>query len=111
MRTPAGTECPYFFGDYHRGRNQEQCNLIGNVSPPNNWKPSLCKTCQVPSIIRANGCKNMKLAAEVKPGVLRKGGKVKITAFCTKSHQDVKQPHIGCGFCHEPFEFQLGDQE
>ena len=23
MRTPAGTECPYFYGDYFRGRNVE----------------------------------------------------------------------------------------
>ena len=28
MRTPAGTECPYFYGDYFRGRNLEECRLL-----------------------------------------------------------------------------------
>jgi hypothetical protein len=28
MRTPAGTECKYFYGDYYRGRSQEECRLL-----------------------------------------------------------------------------------
>ena len=59
MRTPAGKECPYFFGDYYRGRNIEKCNLIGEADPPRNWKPDLCKNCPVPAILLANGCKNL----------------------------------------------------
>ena len=29
MKTPAGTECKYFYGDYYRGRNHEECRLLG----------------------------------------------------------------------------------
>ena len=111
MRTPAGKECPFFFGDYYRGRNIEKCNLIGEADPPRNWKPDLCKTCPVPAILLSNGCKTMTLAAEVKPGVLKIGRKVKVTAYCTKTHQMVANPYIGCGSCHKPIAFQIGDEQ
>ena len=41
MRTPAGFECKYFYGNYFRGRNEEECRLIGNTPPPHNWTPDL----------------------------------------------------------------------
>jgi hypothetical protein len=109
MRTPYGTECPFFFGEYHRGRDQNRCDLIGNASPPRNWTPTLCKSCQVPTILRANGCTHMHLSAEVKPGIFRLGKSVKVTAYCTRSHQDVKEPHVGCGQCHKSIDFQIED--
>ena len=28
MRTPAGTECKFFYANYFRGRNQQECRLI-----------------------------------------------------------------------------------
>ena len=34
MRTPAGKECQYFYGDYYRGRNQEECRLLSDATPP-----------------------------------------------------------------------------
>ncbi len=110
MRTPAGKECPYFFGDYYRGRNIEKCNLIGEERPPKNWKADLCKSCPVPAIVLANGCKNMTLTAEVQSGIFGIGRKVKVTAYCTKTHQVVDNPYIGCGYCHEPIDFHIGDE-
>lgn len=100
MKTPAGFECKYFYGDYYRYRNHEECRLIGTVPPPRNWTPDLCSTCPVPAILRANACPNMVLTAAVKPGFLKIGRGVKITAFCTKSRIAVKEPEIGCGSCH-----------
>ncbi len=99
MKTPAGFECQYFYGDYYRGRNLEECRLIGDAPPPGNWTPDLCKTCPVPSIQRANSCPNMVLKAAVKRVFLIKR-KVSITAFCTKSQKPVSEPEIGCGQCH-----------
>ena len=37
MQTPAGQECRYFYGDYYRGRNHEECRLIAATSPSTNW--------------------------------------------------------------------------
>jgi hypothetical protein len=100
MRTPAGNECSFFYGNYYRGRQDEECRLIGTAPAPNNWTPNLCKTCPVPGIQRANSCPNMILEAKVEGKVLRFKRRVKITAYCNKSHSLVKQPEIGCGLCH-----------
>ncbi len=100
MRTPAGNECTFFYGNYFRGRHEEECRLIGDLPAPRNWTPDLCKTCPVPGIQRANACPNMVLDGEVHslPFGLRK--RVKVTAYCNKTKQVVKEPHIGCGECH-----------
>jgi hypothetical protein len=100
MRTPAGVECKYFFGDYYRGRNHEECRLIGTRPSPGNWSPDLCKTCPVPAILRANACEFMILRGEVDQGFLGLRRKVKVSAYCEKAQKIVKEPEIGCGICH-----------
>jgi hypothetical protein len=100
MRTPAGKECPYFFGDYYRGRKHEECRLIGRQSPPNHWTPDLCKTCPVPAISMANACPHLVLSGSVSSGILGIGRKVKVSAYCTLVKKDVKDPYVGCGQCH-----------
>ncbi|KAF0112305.1 MAG: hypothetical protein FD147_178 [Chloroflexi bacterium] len=101
MRTPAGIECPYFYGDYFRGRTTEECRLIGSKPPPAHWTPDLCRTCPVPGIVRANACEHMTLYPVIKKGFSRKKRLVKITAYCSKSKSEVATPEIGCGFCHQ----------
>lgn len=100
MKTPAGIECRYFYGDYYRGKNKEECRLIGNVPPPANWTPDLCINCPIPAITLANACPNMVLNAKVKRklGILKRY--VKISAYCKKTNQIVEKPEIGCGECH-----------
>jgi hypothetical protein len=100
MRTPFGTDCPYFYGDYHRGKNIEECRLIGSQSPPGNWTSDLCRTCPVPSIKRANACEHMQLIPVIKKRLGLFKRYVTITAYCHFSKTDVPQPHIGCGLCH-----------
>lgn len=100
MRTPYGKECPYFFGDYYRGRNHEECRLIGDQPAKHRWTSELCKTCPVPGIILANACENMKLQASIQSLPLGISKRMKIKAFCTLSGKVVSEPHIGCGQCH-----------
>jgi hypothetical protein len=100
MRTPAGTDCKFFYGNYFRGKKHEECRLIGNTPAPRHWTPDLCAKCPVPAILRANSCQNMELEATVKRSLLGLIKKVEVTAFCMKSQQDVAEPHIGCGQCH-----------
>ena len=100
MKTPFGSECPYFFGDYFRGRTLEECRLIGKQPPPRNWTPDLCKKCPVPSITRDNACQHMVLTAEVWNNLFGLFRGVKVSAHCTLSQSDVADPHIGCGQCH-----------
>lgn len=98
MKTPAGSECSYFFGDYYRGRENEECRLLGSA-----WKASLCKTCPVPSIELANACKFMRLKGEVtRPIMAGFKSRVKISTYCEKNQSAGFDAHIGCGECH-PF--------
>jgi hypothetical protein len=96
MKTPAGSECKYFFGDYYRGRQHEECRLVGA-----DWKAALCRSCRVPSIDRANACEFMRLRAEV--GRSLKAGfqaRVRVKTFCEKTERSGFDPYIGCGICH-----------
>lgn len=103
MKTPAGFECSYFYGDYYRGRKREECRLIGNALPPHHWTADLCKTCPVPAIQRANACPFMVLEAKVDRPFFGLRRKVVVTAYCNKTYQIVSEPEIGCGQCHPPF--------
>jgi len=100
MRTPSGQECPFFYGDYYRGKNTEECRLIGNRLPPHNWTPDLCATCPVPGVLRANSCPNLVLEAAVKKRLFGLKRQVKIFAACKKTLTNVKKPEVGCGLCH-----------
>jgi len=100
MRTPAGMECPYFYGDYFRGRNTEECRLLSSNKAASQWTSALCKTCPVPAISRSNACENMTLYATIKKGTF-KSRRVIITAYCSKSKSEVKVPEIGCELCHQ----------
>ena len=99
MKVPTtGKECPYFYGDYHRGRHHEECRLIVDSDP--SWEIKHCATCPVLEIVRANSCPNMILSGDIKKGFLGFNQKVKISAYCTKTHQEVEDPYVGCSECH-----------
>lgn len=107
MKTPAGKECKYFYGDYFRGRNREECRLLKSVGE--RWTPDLCRTCPVPSIQLANACEFLELNGHVhRPINAAFQRRVKITAWCRKTQRSVNEPHIGCGECHQvPFSFEI----
>ncbi|HEY2980672.1 MAG TPA: hypothetical protein VGJ22_05790 [Anaerolineales bacterium] len=107
MRTPAGKECRYFYGDYHRGRNLEECRLL--EASGQRWTRDLCNTCPVPAIILANACEFLQLRGTVaRPFSAAFQRRVQLSAFCDKTSRVVSEPQIGCGECHAlPFEFQV----
>lgn len=112
MRTPDGLECQYFYGNYYRGAFHEECRLLEGKADEEKWDSSLCITCPVPGILRANSCPTMELLAEIKPRFLVFGKEMQISAWCTKSKQAVKEPEIGCGQCHPiPEVFLSMDEE
>jgi hypothetical protein len=111
MRTPAGFDCKFFYGNYFRGRKQEECRLIGPAPSPVQWTPDLCRKCPVPGILQANACENLELKARVKRSFLGMVRNVEVSAFCRLSQQSVKEPYVGCGKCHPlPVEFLDNDQ-
>jgi hypothetical protein len=101
MITPAGTECRYYYADYYRGRNRQECRLIAQNPESEPWTPNLCKTCPVPGLLRANACPNLVLAGRVDRRLLGMKRQVAVSAVCGKYLVDVPEPHVGCGHCHE----------
>lgn len=106
MKTPAGKECAYFYGDYYRGRQREECRLLGSATPPLTWKPYLCSQCPVPDILRDNACSHMILEPTLQRTLPFFKFQVSVRVFCVKSQKGDFDPHIGCGQCHPlPAEF------
>ncbi|MFQ5945288.1 MAG: hypothetical protein ACE5NC_03475 [Anaerolineae bacterium] len=99
MRTPAGTECPHYYEDFHRGRNQQECRLImaNRDSPP--WNPGDCFRCPVPAILRANGSPDLVLTARVGRSLLGLRRSVELTAWCRRHERPVQDPYVGCSLC------------
>ncbi len=100
MQTPAGKSCKFYYEDYFRGTSTQECRLIERNPKGGKWKPSLCKSCPVPDILRQNACPNLALEASVEKSFfgLREG--VKVFAVCTQKLTEVKEPAVGCGDCH-----------
>jgi hypothetical protein len=101
MITPAGKECRYFYGDYYRGKNHEECRLLSSALPLLPWQPKLCFKCPVPGILLANSCPHMQLKPSLKRPFPFSAEQIRVVAYCTKTGQDVQEPQIGCGECHQ----------
>jgi len=108
MRTPFGKECKYFYGDYYRGRNTEECRLL--KASGQKWTRDLCRTCPVPGILLSNACEFMQLRATIaRPVGALLQRRVQVTTYCEKVQRSVEEPHVGCGECHPlPPEFSVG---
>lgn len=91
--------CDFFFEDYFRGREKQECRLLERSRGPHGqWNIGLCRTCPVPKILQANRCPNIVLEARIETRLFRR--RVQVAAFCTHSMREVEQPMIGCGECH-----------
>lgn len=108
MRTPAGTECCFYYADFHRGRSIQACRLIERNPRSEPWRPALCKNCPVPGILQANACPNMVLEGRVARRLLGLQGRVEVYAICTERHVEVRNPYVGCGYCHPEAAALLG---
>jgi hypothetical protein len=107
MKTPAGKECRYFYGDYYRGRQQEECRLLNSATPALVWRPEYCSTCPVPDILMANACPHMVLEPVIARSLPFLKKRVQVRTYCDKTGARNFDPHIGCGQCHTlPPEFR-----
>jgi hypothetical protein len=98
MRTRYGKECTYYYEDFRRGRELQECRLLGNSI---GWKSALCKDCPVPGILLANACPDMTLRGKISAGIFGLGRRVTVSVYCRRSNRSDFDPHIGCGECHE----------
>lgn len=99
MQTPAGKECRYFYGDYYRGREHEECRLLLDTTDV--WFPELCSKCPVPDILLANACEHMRFDPSLRRPFFILRPEIHIDTYCSKCQCDVNEPRIGCGQCHQ----------
>jgi hypothetical protein len=90
--------CLYFYGDYFRGKEKEECRLL--AASPNNeraWKRGHCNSCPVPGILIASNSRELALEAKVERKFLRE--QVEVTfAVCTKHMLELTDP-LFCPQC------------
>jgi hypothetical protein len=109
MKNPAGKECIYFYGDYFRGRNHEECRLL--LSHDQQWLPHFCDNCPIPKINQANACGNMIFTPTAYRPMFIFKSKLTIAIYCNKCECNVNNPIIGCGQCHPILDFIVPDNE
>jgi hypothetical protein len=100
MRTPAGTECRFYFQDFHRGKNVQECRLEKANPASKRWKPSDCAICPVPGILQANASPNLELTLTIQSRFLGLGRQLVVEARCTRHRQPVEDPFVGCRDCN-----------
>lgn len=98
MRTPSGKECFYYYQDYHRGNDFQECRLIGRNPRSEPWEPKLCATCAVPDILRANSSPHLALEARI-TRYWRFWKRVCVEAYCTRHLTEIEEPRTGCRQC------------
>lgn len=99
MKTPAGTECRFYYQNFHRGRSEQECRLVQVNSRSAEWQAKDCTNCPVPGILQANSNSNMVLEGIIKGGFLGLGRRVVVKAFCSRHLVDIEEPRIGCRKC------------
>lgn len=99
MKTPAGKECRFYYQDFHRGAEEQECRLVQNNPKSAEWRPKDCTECPVPDILLANNDTNLVLEATIKKGIFGVGRKIEVSAYCSKHLIDVPDPYIGCPKC------------
>ena len=99
MQNLAGRECHFYYEDYHRGNDVQECRLIDNNVESAPWKPKDCATCPVPSILQANSSPDLVLKGSVAKGFLGINRHVHVDAFCSLHLIDVPKPQVGCPQC------------
>jgi len=95
--------CRYFYGDYHRGNNKEECRLLA-ASPGNErpWRRGHCNSCPVPELTRETNCRDLLLEAEVQKRFLSE--RVVVTfSVCAKHLIDLDDP-LHCPECAKEWE-------
>ena len=96
-------DCPYFYGDYNRGREHEECRLIKNNTQSRPWRRKLCDSCPVPHIMRQTNSNDLVIEAEVGKRMFIFDQVVVTYAVCLKHRRELDNPRH-CAECAQESE-------
>jgi hypothetical protein len=111
MKTPYGFECKFFYGNYFRGKNDEECRLLNLSSGHGGWTSKLCKDCPAPKIQRANGCDFLQYQGKIAGGFLGLSPHIEVSNYCIKTNVVVNNAYIGCKDCHHIPTFKISEED
>jgi len=101
MRTPSGKLCKYYYADFHRGRNVQECRSVKQNPDSLRWQASDCNKCSVPEILNANASPDLDLKVTISNRLLGIVRHVEVVASCTKHQRVVGNPYVGCELCNQ----------
>lgn len=91
-------DCPFYYSDYYRGREMEECRLIGRNPQSRPWRRALCDSCPVPNIMRHTDCTDLAIEAEIGRRLFVLD-QVQVTyAVCLKHKTELPDP-LHCPAC------------
>lgn len=101
MKTPDGRECRYYYQDFHRGRNIQECRLVKENPESERWHPNDCSKCPIPQMLQANACRFLQLKLKIENRFFGLNRRLVVDASCTEHHLHVADPYVGCSHCNE----------
>lgn len=103
MKTPAGKQCRFYYEDFNRGRNLQECRAARRPEAGTSlqWQPKDCASCPVPEILNANASADMEIEVVIKPRLLGLGRNLTVAAHCSKHDIAITDPFVGCERCNE----------
>ena len=99
MINPDGKECRFYYQDFHRGRDEQECRLAKANPKSAEWAVKICTGCPVPDILASNSDPNLVLEGTISKGFVGFGRKMEVKAFCSKHLIDLPNPQTGCPQC------------
>lgn len=92
MASTKPVNCRYFYGDYHRGKDYEECRLIKRNPESRPWRRALCDSCPVPDLLVNTTCREIALEATVtrRWGLLER---VEVYAVCAEHLLELADPN------------------
>ena len=101
MQTPAGTECKYYYEDFHRGHHVQECRLVKDNQDSLAWHFSDCGKCPVPAILNANANPDLELRLTIESKFFGMKRLLNVDALCQKHQIPVPDAYVGCPQCNE----------
>lgn len=98
MRTPAGTECDFYYEDLHRGAERRECRADrapGSLA----WLPADCAICPVPEILHRAGGPHISVRITIRSLPLGIRRTVRAECWCERHVAPIADPLRGCEEC------------
>ena len=107
MSTKPPPNCKYYYEDFHRGREVNECRLPKSRDSLH-WERGICDSCPVPELLRETNCAHLALEGTIRKR-LRLSARMEVFAVCTKHMLQLKEAGV-CPQCTAEQAELIGDR-